>query len=160
MSDSESFHSSNNSSQLGYMVVTTSGHRQDTGVVLFQHPWPFPHTAEASHGHNPGAAATSDQHKGNWVTPGEPEVWIWSNAPDPMGNCRFAERTKFEIQKSEVGRKAEEMIKITTLCCIITEGVWAILCCICSWTAATATHSHCTNPQLCTPLSASNMWWY
>lgn len=41
-------------------MVTTSGHRQDMGVVLFQCPWPFPHTAEASHGHNPGAAAISD----------------------------------------------------------------------------------------------------
>lgn len=60
MPDSASFHSSKNSSQLGYMVVTTSGHGQDIGVVLFQSPWPFPHTAETSHGYNPGAAAISD----------------------------------------------------------------------------------------------------
>lgn len=38
MPDSASFHSSNHSSQLGYMMVTTSGHRQDTGVVLIQCP--------------------------------------------------------------------------------------------------------------------------
>lgn len=35
---SASFHSGKNSSQLGYMVVTTSGHGQDIGVVLFQSP--------------------------------------------------------------------------------------------------------------------------
>lgn len=38
MPDSASFHSSNNSSQLEYMMETTSGHRQDIGVALFQCP--------------------------------------------------------------------------------------------------------------------------
>lgn len=101
----------------------------------------------------------SEQHKGNWVTLGECEVWIWSSAPDPMGNCGFPERTKREIQKPGVGRKAEEMIRITP-CCPVTEGVWAVLCWICSWRAATDTHSHCTDPQLFSPLFVSNMWWY
>lgn len=50
----------------------------------------------------------SEQHKGNWVVPGEPRVQIWSDAPAPWESVGLLEEQSHVPQETGEGRKSEQ----------------------------------------------------